>query len=324
MTVVAGTTTTFASIGLREDLEDTIYNISPMETPFQTRAGRSKATATYHEWQTDALASAAKNAAIQGDDASYTTAVPTTRLRDYCQILQKTALISGTQDAVDKAGRDTELAYQMAMRSKELKRDLEYALVRNQVSTAAAYGATAMMAGLESWIATNKTSVGTGTSQTTPGYASGTVLAPTDSTVAGSLTESALKSVIQAIWTAGGDPKLFMVGPATKAKMSTSFTGLATRFSDVKGDTQASIIAGADVYVSDFGRHEIVANRFMRDQNVLCLDMDYWELRQLRPLKINDLAVTGDSIRKQLIMEVTLASLNEKASGKVCDVNPAI
>lgn len=333
MTVVAGTNTTFASIGLREDLEDIIYQISPLETPFQSRAQRGKASQTFHEWQTDSLASAAKNAAIQGDDAAYTTAAPTTRLRNYCQILQKTALVSGTQEAVDKAGRDSEMAYQMAQRSKELKRDLEYALVRNQASTAGAYGATAQLAGLESWIATNKTSLGTGsTNQSTPGYSGGTVAAPTDASLGGTFTEAALKAVIAACWTAGGDPKTVMVGPRGKQKISGAFNGIATRYRDVPSNAQADIVSGVDLYVSDFGTHQIVPNRFMRDTGTaaavgdgngcaLLLDMEYWEVAWLRPWQSWDLAKTGDAMKKQILGEVTLVAKNELASGKVTDLN---
>lgn len=324
MAVPAGTFQTFTSIGNREDLENIIWDITPTETPFQNRVKKGKAKATFHEWQTDALDAAAANIQVQGDDATTNTATPTVRLRNYCQILSKTARVSGTMEAIDRAGRDSEMAYQVSKRMKELKRDLEWALTRNQQSTSGAAAAGASMAGLESWIATNKTSVGTGTAQTTPGYSGGTVLAPTDSTVAGSLTEASLKAVIAACWSAGGEPSMLLVGPLTKQKISTGFTGIATRYRDVPSRSQAQVIAGVDLYVSDFGEHQLVPSRFMRDQNVLCLDMNYWRLDQLRPISSHELAKTGDSERRQILMEVTLSSLNEKASGKVADINPAI
>ena len=323
MSVPAGTFQTFQAIGNREDLEDIIWDISPTETPFQNRVKKGKAKATFHEWQTDSLDAAASNIQVQGDDAATNTAVPTVRLRNYCQILSKTARVSGTQEAVDKAGRNSEMAYQVQKRMKELKRDLEYALIRNQQSTAGTASVGASMAGVESWLATNKTSVGTGVAQTTPGYASGTVLAPTDSSVTGSMTESHLKTIIAAAWSAGGDPSVLMVGPLTKQKISSAFTGIATRYRDVPGGSQAQVISGVDLYVSDFGTHQLVPNRFMRDQNVLCLDMDYWRLDQLRPIQSFELAKTGDSERRQILMECTLASLNEQASGKVTDIDPA-
>jgi hypothetical protein len=324
MAVPSGTFQTFQAVGNREDLSDIISDISPLETPFYMKAKKGKATATFHEWQTDALDSAATNAAIQGNDAVVNTAVPTVRLRNYCQILTKTVSVSGTQDAVDKAGRASELAYQMTKRSRELKRDVEFALVRNQASTSGAAGGGATLASVESWLATNKTSVGTGTAQTTPGYSGGTVASPTDSTVAGTATEAALKAVIQACWTQGGDPGVLMVGPATKSKISGSFNGVATRYREVPGGQQATIVSGVDLYVSDFGEHEIVPNRFMRDQNILVLDMDYWTVASLRGFQSFDLAKTGDSNKKQILTELTLVSNNEKASGKVSDINPAL
>ena len=323
MSVPTGTFQTFQAIGNREDLEDVIWDISPTETPFQSRVKKGKAKATFHEWQTDALDAAATNAAIQGADAVTNTATPTVRLRNYCQILTKTPRVSGTQEAVDKAGRNSEMAYQVMKRMKELKRDLEYALVRNQQSTGGAAATAATMASVESWIATNKTSVGTGTAQTTPGYSSGTVAAPTDSSVTGSVTEANLKAMIAASWAAGGDPTVLMVGPLTKIKVSGSFSGIATQYKNVPGQSQATVVSGVDLYVSDFGEHQLVPNRFMRDQNILCLDMNYWRLDQLRPIQSSELAKTGDSEQRQILMECTLASLNEQASAKITDIDPA-
>lgn len=324
MAVPAGTLQTHQAIGNREDLDDIMWDISPTETPFVTRLEREKVKSRMPEWLVDQLDPPASNAQIEGDDATTNTAAPPTRLRNYTQILSKTARVSDSQEEVDHAGRESEMNYQVRKRMEEVKRDLEYACVRNQASTAGAAAAAATMASVESWLATNKTSVGTGTAQTTPGYSSGTVAAPTDSTVAGTATESAMKSVIQAIYTAGGNARTIMVGPGTKAKISSSFTGIATRYQDVPGGKQATITGGVDLYVSDFGKHVIVPNRIMRDQNVLLLDMDYWALGQLRPIKARPLAKTGDSDRKQVIMEATLFCRNEKASGKVTDINPAL
>lgn len=323
MTVASGTFQTFQAVGNREDLEDDIWDVSPTETPFANMIKKGKATATRHEWQTDALAAAATNANVQGDEAVINTVTPTVRLSNLCQILDKVVAVSGTQEVVDKAGRASEMARQTTKMMKELKRDLEYALIRNQASTAGAAGTAATLASVESWLATNKTSVGSGTAQTTPGYASGSVAAPTDSTAAGTLTEAHLKATIAQIWAAGGDPTVIMVGPKTKQKIST-FSGVATRFRNVPEGRQAQIISGVDLYVSDFGEHKIIPNRFMRDQNVLLLDMDYWELARLRPTQAWPLAKTGDSDKKQMLMEVTLVSRNELASGKITDINPAL
>lgn len=324
MTAPSGTFQTFQAIGLREDLEDDIWDVSPTETPFSMLIPKGKADATFHEWQTDALDPAGSNATIQGDDATVNTAVPTVRLRNYTQILDKVISISGTQEVVDKAGRASEMAYQTAKRMKELKRDLEYALVRNQASTAGAAATAATLASVESWIATNKTSVGSGGTPTTPGYASGTVAAPTDNSTAGTVTEAHLKTMIATCWQAGGDPELLMVGAQTKQKISGGFSGIATRFKDVPMGKQANIVSGVDFYVSDFGTHKVVPNRFVRDRNILGLDMNYWELGRLRGTQSMPLAKTGDSEKKLILMEVTLISRNELANFKVTDINPAL
>lgn len=214
-------------------------------------------------------------------------------------------------------------------RMKELKRDLEFSLINNQESSAGSAASPRKLAGVESWLAGNKTSVGAGTAQTTPGYASGTVASPTDSTTAGTFIEQNLKAMIQEAYVDGGDPRVIMVNPALKARMSSAFTGLATRFRDVPSRQQAQIVAGADVYVSDFGVHEIVPNRFMRGTDsttstCLVLDTDYWALAQLRALRQTELAKTGDSDRRQLLMEVTLVSRNELANAKIADIDPSL
>ena len=316
MTAAAATFQTFTAIGNREDLSDVIYNIAPVETPFLSNVGKMKASATYTEWQTDTLSAAATNAAIQGGDASNTTVTPTVRLGNYTQILEKTFGVSGTQEAVDKAGRKGELAYQMMKASKELKRDLEFALTRNQGNTAGAAASAPLMASVESWIFTNRTDVGTGGSPTTPGFISGRVAAPTDNSTAVTLTKANLDAIIQACWTSGGNPKVVMVGAALKTLIS-GFTGIATIYREVKGMNQATIVGGADLYISNFGEHTIVPNRFMRTSVALVLDLDFWGVAYLRPFTQSPLAKTGDAERRQMLVEATLVSKNEGASGKI-------
>ena len=128
---------TYDAIGIREDLQDVIYSISPTETPFMSSAAREQVKNTFHEWQTDALAAAVtNNAVIEGDDATLDAASATSRIGNYTQIMDKTVVITGTQESVDKAGRASELAYQIAKKSKELKRDIESTLLTNQARAA--------------------------------------------------------------------------------------------------------------------------------------------------------------------------------------------
>ena len=279
-------------------------------------AGKTSASARLHEWQTDKLAAAAANKQIEGDDATLLTATATVRLGNYCQILAKAVSVSGSQLAIKKAGRDNEMAFQVAKRSKELKRDLEFAATQNQGSSAGTTAAAQSLASTESWIFTNRTDIGSGGAPTTPGFASGTVAAPTDNSTKVTITKANLDAVIQAVWTEGGDPKYVLTGAYNKTKIA-GFTGIATLYKEVPGMQQGTIIGGADAYVSNFGEHTIVPSRFNRDQTVQVLDMDYWALAYLRPFQQFPIAKSGDSEKREILCEVTLESRNEAASGKV-------
>lgn len=314
---------TVTAIGQREDLEDIIYNISPTDTPFMSNIARMRARAVAHEWQTDSLAAhTAGNRQIEGDDVSGSVSSPTVRLKNYCQISRKDVVITGTVDEVDKAGRASETAYQLAKKGKELKRDIEASLTQANGSSAGGSATARSSASLESWLATNKTSLGEVTAtNTTPGYASASqvVSAVGDASSVGTLSEANLKSVIQACWTQGGDPTMVMCGPYNKTKIS-GFSGIATLYKNIPGNRQATIIGAADLYVSDFGEHTIVPNRFNRDRTVTVLDMDFWGVAYLRPMQQKPLAKTGDSEKRFILAEYTLVSKNEAASGKVSDL----
>jgi len=301
---------TYDSIGEREDLSDVIYNISPTDTPFLSSAAKTKATAVLHEWQTDSLAAAVTtNQVIEGDEVTIDALTATTRLSNSCQILDKAICITGTQEAVDKAGRASEIAYQIAKKAKELKRDLESSLTSNNAEVTGSATAARQLGGLRSWVATNDVM---GTSGTSGGLGN---TAATNGTQR-AFTETLLKSVIKSVWNAGGNPTMIMVGPFNKQKLS-GFTGNSTRF-DAGAD--ATLYTSVDVYASDFGQLQVVPNRFSRDRDAWVLDMDYWGVAFLRDFTMHELSKTGDSEKRQLLLEATLESRNEAASGVVADV----
>jgi len=307
------------AVGQREDLTDVIYNISPTETPFMSSIGKTKATAVYHEWQTDSLAAATTaNAAVEGADASDATLSPTTRLGNYTQILQKTIKVSGTLDTVNKAGRKSEKAYQLAKASQEIKRDLETIMLSNQGRDAGSSNSTPRkMASLLSWIKTNTDYGSGGADPTTIG-----VSTRSDGTQR-TFTEALLKSVVAEVFTSGGSPSVLMVGAAGKQKVS-SFSGIgATRF-NVTGAKPSTIIGAADIYVSDFGNISVVPNRFMRTRDALVLDPEYAAVAYLRPFQTNELAKAGDSDKTQVLVECTLEVKNEAAHGIVADLDMSL
>jgi len=302
---------TYDSVGEREDLSDVIYNISPTDTPFLSSAAKTAATAVLHEWQTDSLAAAStSNAVIEGDEATNDAVSATTRLSNSCQIMDKVVVITGTQEAVDKAGRASELAYQIAKRAKELKRDMEAMLTTNNAEVTGGSSTARELGSLGSWVVTNDDMASDGASGAGAGNA-----AHTDGTQR-VFTEAQLKSVIKSVWNAGGDPSMIMVGPFNKQKLS-GFTGNSTRF-DAGAD--ATLYTSVDVYASDFGQLQVVPNRFSRDRDAWVLDMNYWGVAFLRDFSMHELAKTGDTEKRQLLVEATLESRNEAASGLVADL----
>ena len=307
MTAPTNTFLTTAAIGNREDLTDAIYNIAPTDTPFFNMCAKTKATATLHEWQTQDLATAANNEQAEGDDATATASTPTVRLGNRTQISAKTASVSGTQENVDKAGRTSEMAYQMALRSKELKRDIETGLTQNNVTATAPRRSR----GLVGWAVGANVSSGSG--YVAPNFV--TNVAQTDGTQR-AFTEALLKDTLQKVFTAGGNPDTIMMGPLAKQTFST-FTGNATRFDKAE---DREVTASVDVYISDFGQLRAVPNRFQRARDVWVLESEKWAVAWLRPITQYELAKTGDSIRRQILGEYTLEARNPSANGGVLDI----
>ncbi len=317
MSVPSNTYLRYTSIGVREDLADVIYDISPTDTPIMSSIGKARATQTNHEWQTDALAAATTaNALIEGDDASAASLSPTTRVGNYTQIVGKTVQVSGTLEAVDKAGRKSEKAYQLAKASSEIKRDIETIITANQAKTnGAATSGARKLGSLLSYITSNVSKGSAGTNPTGDGSD------VRSDTTTRTFLESMLKDVAQQIFEDGGTPKMLVVPPGLKATVS-GFAGVAQQ-RYVTGAEPTTIVAAAGAYLSDFGLISIVPDRFMRSTDALMLDPEYAALAYLRPFQTNDLAKTGDSDKTQILAELTLEVRNEKAHGGIFDIKAA-
>ena len=318
MALPVNTFTTFDAIGNREDLSDTIYDISPMETPFVSGISRDSADSTKHEWQTDALAAATTQAFLEGDDATADAAAATTRLFNDCQIFRKVISVSGTQRAVRSAGRADEFEYQLAKRGRELKRNIEKTALGVQARTTGTNTATARtMSGVATWLSANKHHFAA--TSTTPGAGTAIVQGNAITVTTATQLEDPVSTVIASSWNNGGDPSIIMTGSGGKRKLS-KLTGIATLFRDVPASAQGQIVGAADAYVSDFGNHTIVPNRFMPSTEIYFLDMEFWALSELRGMSTHALAKTGDSDRAMLVTELTLKAKAPDASGKIADM----
>jgi hypothetical protein len=311
MTQPTNTYATNDMVGIREDLSDIIYDISPTETPFLNSVAHVDATAALHEWQTDSLAAAADNKTIEGDDVSADASSATTRLTNVTQLSDKAATVSSRGRAVNTAGRSDELDYQMLKRGRELRRDMETALLSNKIKVTGDDTTAPELAGIGSWITTNDVFASDGGS---PTAADGTD-ARTDGTQR-ALVEDEVKESLKDIFDAGGMPDCLMVG-AFNRQIASSFSDGRTNVQKAEDDT---LRASFSVYESDFGVLKIIPNRFQRGRDALILQTDMWAVAFLQQMHAFDKAKTGHADTRVIAAEYTLESRNEAASGGVFDL----
>jgi hypothetical protein len=313
MALPSDTISSFAAIGNREDLADIIYDISPAETPFLSALPKTKATGTKHEWQTHSLTSASgTNKVLEGDDATTDAATLTARVYNYRQISDKVARVTGTQEVVNKAGRRSEMAFQMEARMKELKRDVETRLLGNYASAVGNATLAPECAGLQAWVKTNVDDA----SDATASAGNGTDI-HTDGT-ARALQESQVEAALALAWTNGGNPTLGILNAFQKRKFA-SFSGSSTKTSD--GDKK-KVVNSVDIYIDPLGNEvRLVPCRQAPTDVIYFVDTEHAKFAVLRDFKSMDLAKTGDSERKQIIVEYTLEVCQEKAHAGVYDLS---
>lgn len=332
MAQFTGTYDAFDAKGLREDLEDDIYRVTPSDTPFVSAISRKSGKAVFHEWQTHALASVVtNNAQVEGDEFTYTDPAATARVGNYMQILRKSFLISNTLEAVDKAGRDSEIAFNTVVKGLELRRDIETMCIGVSAASVAGNSTTARRSGsLATWLASNDqgtagaSPANRGTNGAAGGFSSGLTVVPTDGTVR-AFDQAILDDTLGKMWDNSGmvDDVIAMAGKKQK-KVLTGFDGIAgTVFHEAKDRT---IVGTADVYASQFGDIKIMPNRYIRqtsnvDREVYLVRPAYAKLVVLRPIQELKPSITGDGTKHVLITECTLQVDNEAAHGVCADLS---
>lgn len=294
MAIPTNTRETYGAVGIREDLSNIIYNISPEDTPFMSGIGKSSCDNTYFEWQIDELDGGKDNFHVEGDNAEALAVTEPSRVGNYTQISSKTVRSSGTAEAVDFAGRKSTQAYQMAKRAKELKLDMEHMLLA--VATAPTPGAsgTARKTGsVGAWITSN-------------------VIA-----AAAAPDEADIRAMMEQCWEAGAKPTVLMCDGVIKQEISALSQSVSELRTAANDKSPAYVVAAVDIYVSDFGNLQMVPNRLMPADTAYFLDYEYWDIAYLRPFMTHDIARMGDSVAQQLLVEFGLRSKNEEANGKI-------
>ena len=300
------------AVGIREDLINNIFNVDPDVTPWLSAMPKVGAKAVKHDWQTDQLdAPSAANAQIEGDDTTAAAITPTVRLDNQCQIFKKSFTITGTMEAVDKAGREKEHTYQAALKSRAIKTDMESSAFANNAKVVRNSTTAGELAGAPTWLTSNTSTGATGTDATGDGSD-----ARTNGTQR-AFTATLLDGVLKSVWDNSGlEPDCVYMGSFNK-QVASGFTN--SRNLDVKAETKR-LTTTIDVYDYDFGVVRFEPNRHIAARDALVIRNDMWAWAQLRALKEETLAKTGDAEKYQMIAEATMECRNEKANGGVFDL----
>lgn len=320
MALVANTITRYdATKVVRESLADVITNISPEDTVMLSNIGQEKADQTYFEWLTDSLRSAtADNAALEGDEAAPEARSAQNRVGNYTQISRIVIGVSGTTEAVKKAGMKGMLAYELAKAGAELKNDIETTILSNNPAVVGNNSTARKTAGIGAWLRTNVNKASGGTnptmSSTNDGYPNAGRIAGTART----FTEALLQDTLQKVWEAGGNAKMVLMNGFQKRQAST-FAGIAGIRNNVSNGP-ATVIGSADVYISDWGRVSFVPARFAPTNVAYVIDPSKAAVAFLRNYQTETLAKTGDSEKRMLLAEYGLKVHTEKAHGIVADL----
>jgi hypothetical protein len=300
---------TYTATADREDLSNIIYNISPMQTPFMSSIGKRSVKNVVFDWQTESLPTPSSSGELEGFELSRSAATATVRQSNVCMISKRDATVTGSQESSDPAGKRSEMAHQLAIMSKALKRDMEEALCQNGAKTTGDASTARVTGGFESWITSND-SRGTG------GASTGGGAAPTDGTQR-DLDEDLLKDVLQLCFTNGGEPSLAICGPHNKQVIS-GFTGRSSARQFVDAET---VEASVSIYSSDFGELKIVPSNRSRERSLLLVDPEFAKVSYLRDFKTIDISTIGDAMTKMIVVEYGLEVSNEAAHGVVADLN---
>ena len=306
----------YDAVGIREDLKDVIYNISPEETPFYSKSSKTTARNTLVEWQTDSLRASAANAHVEGDATTADARTATTRLGNYTQIFKNAVVVPDTDEGLDKAGRAKEVAYHTLKIAKEQKLDIEKALFDNNARVAGSSSVARELAGVPSWLVTNTDFQSGGTPAGADPTGDGTD-ARTDDSVPTAFSQTKFDGVMQSIWEEGGKPDTVYLS-AFQMNVALGFTGNNNQRSAVQAGDER-VIKSLSVYVTPWGTVEFMPSRENRSRDVFIMQDNMWEVAVLRPTKNVALAKTGDNTTRQVVTELTLCAKNEAANGGIFD-----
>lgn len=296
--------------GNREDLSDAIYNIDPFDTPFMSTIGRRNVSNVQYDWQTEELPEAdATNAQPEGFELARTAGTPTVRRSNVAQISKRDATVTGSQEKANAAGKASEMAHQMAIKSKVLKTDIEKIALSAQAKDDGSDDGIRRTRAFQHWLATN----------TRRGAGGAAAVSETAAMTAGTqraLTETLVRTVMQTCYDNGAKPTTLITNSVNKLTVD-GFQGRANTRHNVSADTA---VQGISVYASDFGNLKVMLDRWLSQSTVLLVDPEYARMAYYRNFQQTPLAKIGDAETRMIVAEWGVQVDNEKAHGAIFDV----
>lgn len=313
------------TVGDREDLSDIIARIDPEEVPLYSAMRKGTRNAISFDWQVQELAAAGANAQTEGGAITTYDQTTTDRFQNHMQISRKAYAVSGTLDAISTAGRARESAYQSVLKSLEIRRDVEFTMLHDQVKSLS----DPRKAGtLSSWI-TNVVNAADFNAGTHNGDGSTLPGAATDSNgdgiadafaaaTAEALSIAKIDAAMQAAYEDGGNPSIIILSPTQKKKFSDateSVSGTVSNQINYTAPQEVTSVGAVSVYLSDFGGVEAVIDRFAAPDRAFLIDPEYAEFVTLpgRNFATTDLAKDGDRERGFITCEWSMEIRAPKA-----------
>ncbi len=295
-----------------------LQGVTPEDTPFFTaisglQQGGDSAGATEVEWQFFDLRDAVQNTRIEGADAP----APNHRVRfaksNVLEIHQESVDVSYTVLAaaarrsginVNQAGDQAlnELTFQIMAQLKQVKRDIEYSMVRGAYVRPADNSVARQTRGVLASIETNVI-VKTGTTPPSP-------------------TRADIIDLLQLVWQNGGiseqETATLMCNAAMKRWVTRLFITDAGYSEDDRNVGGVRLLT----IETDFGKLNVMLNRYMPADTIAVVSLEecepiYLDIPGKGVLFVEPLAKTGASEKAQIYGEIGLKYGNERKHGKI-------
>ena len=298
-----------STIGRRESLSDEVSNVSPVDTKFYSKIGKSpdgKPKQSKHEWLTDVVPPVTDNAQPEGNTWTAAAITAATRLYNTLQIQDRIFSISNSLLETDSAGGVTQEGYQTALYMKALAQDSERAAlrgVRNDTDNR-------QMRGALNWTQTNLDKAADATLN-----ADGTITGGTNR----QLDETIFKNVTENIFNNSTGTPDTVYCPS----------GLVTRFTAMAGAgnyrqmvEEGKLNSYVDVFATEYDFvFQIKPHRLMPANTVFICDHKTWKKAIFRPAKKTQLALTADGKSWAIVQEWCIEARAETCDGRITNVN---